>query len=150
MNGVRAGEASGRARGGADGRRGRLGGVSATGPSLLTAEVCAMRLEEFARAGLVVEVWSSVLEETVVFASDDARVDPARLVLVADRAHDVGGIPGVAAVEDAAQLLLVAQEAVPSAPYGGSKSKARVGWCPRLVRPAADMLRGCHSADQTG
>jgi hypothetical protein len=38
-----------------------LGGVSASGASLLIADVCAMRLEEFARAGLVVEVWSAVL-----------------------------------------------------------------------------------------
>jgi site-specific recombinase XerD len=51
-----------------------LGGVSETGASLLTAEVCAMPLEEFARAGLVVEVWSAVLDEAVVFASDGARV----------------------------------------------------------------------------
>ena len=42
-----------------------LSGVSETGASLLTAEVCAMRLEEFARAGLIVEVWSAVLEEAV-------------------------------------------------------------------------------------
>jgi hypothetical protein len=35
-----------------------------------------MRLEDFARAGLVVEVWSAVLEEAVVPASDDARIDP--------------------------------------------------------------------------
>jgi hypothetical protein len=56
-----------------------LGGVSETGASLLTTEVCAMQLKAFARAGLVVEVWSSVLDEAVVFASDDARVDPGEL-----------------------------------------------------------------------
>lgn len=67
---------------------GTLGGVSATGASLLTAEVCAMRLEEFARAVLVVEVWSAVLDEAVVFASDDARVDPGELRTV-DRAHEL-------------------------------------------------------------
>ena len=50
-----------------------LGGVSETDTLLLTAEVCAMRLEEFARAGLVVEVLSAVLEEVVVFASDKSR-----------------------------------------------------------------------------
>jgi putative addiction module component (TIGR02574 family) len=34
-----------------------------------------MRLEDFAREGLVVKVRSRVLEEVVVFASDNARVD---------------------------------------------------------------------------
>jgi hypothetical protein len=53
-----------------------LGGVSETSTPLLTAGVCAMRLEEFARAALVVEMWSPMLDEAVVFASDDARVDP--------------------------------------------------------------------------
>lgn len=56
-----------------------LGGVSAVQPSLLVAEVCAMPLVEFARAGLVVEVWSKVLGEAVVLASDDARIDPGEL-----------------------------------------------------------------------
>jgi hypothetical protein len=71
-----------------------LGGVSETGASLLTAEVCAMRLEEFARAGLVVEVWSSVLDEAVVFASDDARVDPGELRTVY-RAHELRALLGL-------------------------------------------------------
>jgi hypothetical protein len=53
-----------------------LGGVSEVQPSLMVAEVCAMPLEEFALAGLVVEVWSRVLGEAVVFASDNARLDP--------------------------------------------------------------------------
>jgi hypothetical protein len=38
-----------------------LGGVSEFGPSQLIAEVCAMRLEDFPQAGLVVAVWSAVL-----------------------------------------------------------------------------------------
>jgi hypothetical protein len=71
-----------------------LGGVSEIGASLLTAEVCAMRLEEFARAGLVVEVWSSVLDEAVVFASDDARVDPGELRTVY-RAHELQVLLGL-------------------------------------------------------
>ncbi len=71
-----------------------LGGVAETGGSLLTAEVCAMRLEEFARAGLVVEVWSSVLDEAVVFASDDARVDPGELRTVY-RAHELRVLLGL-------------------------------------------------------
>jgi hypothetical protein len=53
-----------------------LGGVSEVQASVLDAEVCAMSLEDFARAGLVVEVWSRVLGEAIVFASDDARLDP--------------------------------------------------------------------------
>jgi hypothetical protein len=53
-----------------------LGGVSAVQPSLLVAEICAMALADFARAGLVVEVWSKLLGEAVVFGSDDARIDP--------------------------------------------------------------------------
>ena len=40
------------------------------------AEVAGMSLERFARAGLVVRVRSTLLDETVVFASDNARVPP--------------------------------------------------------------------------
>jgi hypothetical protein len=43
------------------------------------AEVCAMRLDDFARAGLVVTVWSNVLGERIILASDNARVDPGEL-----------------------------------------------------------------------
>ncbi len=53
------------------------GGVTDAGPSLRVEDVCAMPLDEFARAQLVVEVHSRILEETVVFASDNAVVDPA-------------------------------------------------------------------------
>ena len=35
-----------------------------------------MRLDKFASAGLVVTVYSEVLNETIVFASDNAVVDP--------------------------------------------------------------------------
>jgi hypothetical protein len=71
-----------------------LGGVSPTRSSLLTAEVCAMRLEDFARAGLVVEVWSTVLDEAVMFASDDALVDPGEPRTVY-RAHELRVLLGL-------------------------------------------------------
>jgi hypothetical protein len=38
------------------------------------AEVAGMSLERFARAGLIVRVRSTLLDEDVVFASDNARV----------------------------------------------------------------------------
>jgi hypothetical protein len=71
-----------------------LGGVSESGPSQLIAEVCAMRLEDFARAGLVVEVWSTVLDEAVVLASDDARIDPGEQRTVY-RAHELRVLLGL-------------------------------------------------------
>src|ERR1700680_5166995 len=40
-----------------------LGGVVEASPSLLVGDTCAMGLEEFARAGLGVEVWREVLGE---------------------------------------------------------------------------------------
>jgi len=52
------------------------GGVVESQGSLIASDVCAMRLSDFAKAGLVVEVRSEVLGEVVVFASDNARVDP--------------------------------------------------------------------------
>lgn len=52
------------------------GGVTETERSLLAADVVAMRLSEFARARLVVTVHSAVLGEVVVFASDNAVLDP--------------------------------------------------------------------------
>ena len=42
------------------------------GPSV--ADVAGMSLERFARAGLVVKVRSSLFDEVVLFASDNARV----------------------------------------------------------------------------
>jgi hypothetical protein len=65
-----------------------LGGVSEACPSLHVSGICAMRLEDFARAGLVVEVRSQVLEEVLVFASDNARVDPGERRTVY-RAHEL-------------------------------------------------------------
>jgi|SRR5580693_656745 hypothetical protein len=53
-----------------------LGGVKEARASLLAAEVCAMRLDDFAHAGLVAEVWSEILREEIVFASDNALLDP--------------------------------------------------------------------------
>jgi hypothetical protein len=72
-----------------------LGGVSEVEPSLLVAEVCAMALADFARAGLVVEVWSRVLGEAVVFASDDAWLDPGERRPVY-RAHELQVLLGLA------------------------------------------------------
>ena|ERR1700720_3286559 len=59
-----------------------LGGVVEASPSLVAGDPCAMGLEEFAQAGLVVEVWSEGLGEVVVLASDDACVDPGELRVV--------------------------------------------------------------------
>lgn len=52
------------------------GGVTGAKPSLLATEVIAMGLSEFADARLVVAVRSALLDEVVVFASDNAIVDP--------------------------------------------------------------------------
>jgi hypothetical protein len=72
----------------------QLGGVSPVPPSELVAEVCAMRLDDFARAGLVVTVNSEVLGERVLFASDNARVDPGELRPVY-RAHELRALLGL-------------------------------------------------------
>lgn len=45
-----------------------------TTPKRTTAEVAEMGLERFARAGLIVTVHSSLLDETILFVSDNARV----------------------------------------------------------------------------
>src|ERR1700680_626508 len=71
-----------------------LGGVVEPSPSLLVGDACAMGLEECARAGLVVEVWSEVLGETVVLASDDACVDPGELRVVY-RARELRALLGL-------------------------------------------------------
>jgi TubC N-terminal docking domain len=52
------------------------GGVTESQPSLLDAEVVALSLDGFAGACLVVEVRSKALDEVVVFASDNAVLDP--------------------------------------------------------------------------
>lgn len=53
------------------------GGVTESRCSLEAADVLAMPLEEFARAGLAVEVCSEVLGEVVLLASDNALLDPS-------------------------------------------------------------------------
>ncbi|MCH9647759.1 MAG: hypothetical protein K0U98_05935 [Deltaproteobacteria bacterium] len=50
-------------------------GFSEEQPTLRTDGVTSMSLAEFSRAHLVVEVCSEVLQESVVFASDNATVD---------------------------------------------------------------------------
>lgn len=71
------------------------GGVSESDPSLLDAEVMAMSLDEFATAGLRVKVRPGVLGEMVIFASDNARVDPGerRLVYRAAEIRELMGLP---------------------------------------------------------
>lgn len=78
-----------------------LGGVAPAIPpepaadtSALVAEACTMRLDDFARAGLVMTVWSEVLGERVIFASDDAIVDPGELRPVY-RAHELRALLGL-------------------------------------------------------
>jgi hypothetical protein len=46
------------------------------------SELLAMRLSEFSKAGLVVEVFSEALDETVILASDNATVDPGERQVV--------------------------------------------------------------------
>jgi hypothetical protein len=67
------------------------GGVKAPRESALIAEVVAMTLDEFAQAGLVVEVASRVLDEVVLFASDNAVLDPGerRVVYRAQELREV-------------------------------------------------------------
>ncbi|HXO41693.1 MAG TPA: hypothetical protein VN999_09605 [Thermoanaerobaculia bacterium] len=76
-----------------------LGGVAESSPSLLADDPCAMGLEEFARAGLVVEVWCEVLGEAVVLASDDACVDPGELRAVY-RARELRVLLGLSNARD--------------------------------------------------
>jgi hypothetical protein len=56
-------------------------------------EVAGMSLERFARAGLVVGVRSTLLDEVVLFASDNARVAPDERRTVY-RAADLGRLLG--------------------------------------------------------
>ena len=53
-----------------------LGGVTESEPTLGGADLCAMPLKQFAEARRVVRVRSEALGEVVVFASDNATVDP--------------------------------------------------------------------------
>ena len=58
------------------------GTAAADRQSLLAADIIAMRLDEFTTARLRVEVTSDVLGERVVFASDNARLDPGERLVV--------------------------------------------------------------------
>jgi hypothetical protein len=62
-----------------------------TSPELL-AKVCVMRLDDFAGAGLLVTLWSEVLQDRLIFASDNAQVDPGELRPVY-RAHELRMLP---------------------------------------------------------
>ncbi len=53
-----------------------LGGVEPASWPVTTAELLSLPLADFATAGLVVEVRSKVLGELVLFASDNALLDP--------------------------------------------------------------------------
>ena len=74
------------------------GGVTEAHRSLLAADVVAMPLSEFARARLVVTVRSAVLDEVVVFASDNAAVDPGEQRVVY-RAAELRELLGLSANE---------------------------------------------------
>jgi hypothetical protein len=56
-----------------------LGGVQPAHESTAEETVCEMQLAVFSTARLVVEVWSYLLGEVVVLASDNARLDPGEL-----------------------------------------------------------------------
>ena len=94
------------------GRRAAAQAVEAVGP------VEPQPLVVLARGAAAHRHNQAAIGERVDQAADERRRlgrpggEPARLLLVADRAQDVGGFPSVAAVEDAAGLLLVAEEAV--------------------------------------
>lgn len=62
--------------------------------TLASPEVVAMPLEEFGEAGLVVAVRCQLFGETVVFASDNAPVDPGerRVVYGAAELQDLLGL----------------------------------------------------------
>lgn len=87
-----------KARGGPDLAASLPGGVTEAKRSLLAADVVAMPLSEFARARLVVAVRSAVLDEVVVFASDNARVDPGEQRVVY-RAAELRELLGLSAKE---------------------------------------------------
>jgi hypothetical protein len=74
------------------------GGVTEARRSLLAADVVAMPLSEFARARLVVTVQSAVLDEVIVFASDNAIVDPGEQRVVY-RAAELRELLGLSAKE---------------------------------------------------
>lgn len=58
-------------------------------------ELLSMPLEGFARSGAVVRVWSSVLEERLILAADNAHLDPGecRVVYRAGELRELAGLP---------------------------------------------------------
>lgn len=54
-----------------------------------------MRLDEFARSGRVVSLWSDVLEETVVFAGDEADLTGVPPQTVVYRAQELAALVSV-------------------------------------------------------
>lgn len=70
------------------------GGVVEAQPSALSEAVMALSLVEFASAGLAVEVRSWVLDEVVLFASDNVRLDPGerRVVYRAAELRELVGL----------------------------------------------------------
>lgn len=68
-----------------------LGGVEESEPSLAVSDVAAMRLDEFAEAGLVLRVRSDALDEVVLFASNNATVD-AHEPCIVYRARELVGL----------------------------------------------------------
>ena len=71
-----------------------LGRVDESEPTIAAADVCAMPLDQFAEARLIVRVRSEVLDEVVVFASDNASVDPGerRVVYRASELNELLGL----------------------------------------------------------
>ncbi len=80
-----------------------LAGVTEAAPPLRVNEVCAMTLDVFATAALVVEMRSSVLGEVVIFASDNAHVDPGELRPVY-RASELRALLGLTNPDDLRQV----------------------------------------------
>ena len=57
-------------------------------------ELLSLSLESFARSGAVVRVWSSVLEEQLILAADNAHVVPGecRIVYRAEELRELAGL----------------------------------------------------------
>ena len=71
------------------------GGLDLQRTSLCAAEVAALPLEEFAHKRLVIEVYSQVLRQRVLLASDNAVLDPGerRVVYRAAELRQLLGVP---------------------------------------------------------
>jgi hypothetical protein len=104
---------------------------SATAPEL-AAEVCAMRLDHFAQAGRVVTVWSELLRELVIFASDNAIVDPGELRTIY-RASELRVLLGLANPRELRQVHAVKRT------FRGNITDA-----PQVGRPC--VIPGCSAA----